>query len=110
MKKLEHIAQKMFTDFAYKHTGVWLDWNYLSPERKLAWVKEVEFTYQTCLDLLQQEVKPYLHVSPGGSSYEKGFMAGQSFEARRIDGKIQYLKKELEKQIDLLKELYDRDN
>lgn len=110
MKKLEHIAQKMFTDFSYKKIGMWSDWSYLSPRRKLEWVKEVENTFQNCLDILKQEVKPYLQPSLGGSSYEKGFMAGQSFEARRIDGKIENLKKELAKQVETLEDMYASDN
>lgn len=110
MKKLEHIAQKMFADFAYKRTGIWADWSYLSPKRRLEWVKEVENTFQTCLNILKEEVKPYLQPSSGNSSYEKGFMAGQSFEARRIDGKIENLKKELIKQVETLEDMYVDNN
>lgn len=102
--KLESIAQQMFRDFAQRRTGMWLDWRYLSPERKLQWMKEVSDTFNECLDYLKKDLKPYLQPSGTAGSYEKGFVAGQAHEARRLGEKVDHLKEDIADQLERFKE------
>lgn len=110
MKSLEQIAQKIFTEFAYRRSGMYLDWRYLSPERKLAWMKEVEETFQECLDYVKTDLKPYMQPAGSAASYEKGFIAGQAHEAKRIQEKIGAMKNQLQDQLERFKETNANNN
>jgi hypothetical protein len=88
MKTLREFAQSLFLDYAYRKTGVWVDWNYLSNKRKLVWLREVHFYLTQCFSVVKEEIKPNMQLM-GSTSYEKGFLAGQDFEFRRLQGKLQ---------------------
>lgn len=103
--KLEAIAQQMFRDFVHRRTGMSLDWRYLSPERKLQWMREVSDTFNECLDYLNKDLKPYLQPTNSMVSYERGFVAGQAQEARRLQEKIEYMKHDITDQLERFKEI-----
>jgi len=88
MKSLEDIAKKMFSDFAKRKSGYYLDWKYVSPERKLEWMKEVADTYLECLKNLKQDLSIGKLPSPGAPSYERGMVAGMANEAHRLNERI----------------------
>lgn len=99
-KTLEQIAKKMFSDFAYKNAGHYLDWRFLSSERKLAWMTEVADTYLECLNQVKDTLNVGKLPNPGMASYEKGFIAGQAQEARRLSERIEFLEDYIKGQID----------
>lgn len=99
-KSLEQIAKKMFADFAMKRTGMWVDWRYLSPERRLAWMTEVQDTFDECLNILQKDLSINLQPSKAAASYEKGFVAGQAHEAHRLNERIEAAKQLLANQLE----------
>ena len=98
-KTLEQIARKMFSDFAMRRSGHYLDWRFLSAERKLAWVKEVEDTYQECLNNLKEDLSIGKLPVPGVGSYERGFVAGQAHEAHRLNERILIMEQMLKDQL-----------
>lgn len=100
MKTLKQYAQKAFLDYAYKKTGVWIDWNYLSGPRRLVWMKEIKQTFTDCLQFIKTDMKPPVQLVSGSTSYEKGFLAGQAFEGRRLEAKIESRIRELEAELD----------
>lgn len=100
-RPLEQIAKKMFQDFAMRRTGMWLDWRYLSAERKLAWIKEVAETITECLLIIEEDLLPPPHpVSPyGAGGYERGFRDGQDREWNRLKLRVEAMKEQVEKQL-----------
>lgn len=91
MKSLEQIAKKMFSDYAMKHAGHYLDWRFLSAERRIIWIKEVADKYLQCLAQCKEELSIGKLPMPGVASYERGFVAGQAFEAHRLQERIDTL-------------------
>lgn len=106
MKKVEYAAQQMFVDYAFKTTGKILDWNYLSPDRRLEWIKEVVNIYFTLLNDIEKDLKAFLQPANPVASYEKGFIAGQKHESHRLSEKVDYLRKSINEQYENIKERY----
>lgn len=104
MQKLEQIAQQMFIDFCLKKTGVWLDWRYLSPARKLDWMKDVALTFQASLSEIQKELMATAVPNHGAASYEKGFNAGRKHEISRLVSKIELMQDLIDEQLEDFKE------
>lgn len=100
MKSLEQIAKKMFSDYAMKHAGHYLDWRFLSAERRLAWMMEVGNNYLECLKQVKEDLSLNKLPKPGAASYEKGFIAGQAHEAHRLNERIMALQEDIQAQLD----------
>jgi hypothetical protein len=98
--KLENLAKDMFLNYAYRKTGVHPNWQYLSPERRLAWMREVSDIFEMCLQHLGDSITLPPSIGMPAASYEKGFLAGQSFENKRLAAKIQSIKNNIEEQIE----------
>lgn len=98
-KTLEQIAKKMFSDFAMRRSGHYLDWRFLSAERKLAWMNEVYDTYKECLKNLREDLSIGKLPAPGVGSYERGFVAGQAHEAHRLNERILLMEEMLQAQL-----------
>lgn len=100
-KSLEQIAKKMFVDFAMRKSGLWLDWRYLSSERRLSWVKEVSETMLECITVLEKDLtlppQPASPFSSGG--YERGFVAGQEREWNRAKLRLETMKEQINNQL-----------
>ena len=99
-KSLEQIAKKMFSDFAMRRSGHYLDWRFLSAERRLQWMNEVYDTYKECLKNLKEDLSLDKLPTPGVASYERGFVAGQAHEAHRLNERILLMEGMLEAQLD----------
>lgn len=105
--KLEQIAKDMFVEYAYKETGKRVNWEYLSTDRKLAWMKEVVDIYSMVIDQIEPMLE--LKVSKLGHSttYERAFLQGESFENFRCTSLINSLKSEIGEQFQSNKDWYD---
>ena len=110
MKPLQQYAQKLFCDYAYRKTGVWLDWNYLSDARKLVWMREVKQTFIDTVVSIKEELKPSIQLVSGTTSYEKGFLAGQAFENRRIEGKLLNILEQLDLELEAFENTIKKNN
>ena len=104
MKSLESIAKQMFLEFVYSRSGHHLDWRYLPHERKVEWIMDVYETFILCLEELKQELSIGKLPNPGAASYEKGFVAGEAHEARRLSERITGLEQKLSEQFEKFKE------
>lgn len=106
LKSLEQIAKQMFSDYAMRQSGHYLDWRLLSSERKLAWLSEVASIYVECLESLRQDLSLGKLPMPGAGSYERGFVAGQAHEAHRLSERTNVMAEYVKEQLDtfILKE------
>jgi hypothetical protein len=75
MKKLEGLAREMFTKFSVLETGKQGNWDYLSNERKLAWMKDVGMIASYVLVEVKKEFRP-LPRGNANSVYESAYMEG----------------------------------
>lgn len=100
MLKLENIAKQMFLDYARRKTGITPDWRYLNAERKLAWMREVGEIFNMCLDYVHIDVAQPPSRGIPSASYEKGFLAGEAFENKRLQARLDLLKQNLNQQIE----------
>ena len=96
MKPLEEIASSMFERFAVIETGQQADWNYLSHERKKAWISDVITIATYVLEELQGVVKPTDIPPKVATSYQMGYTHGQSVERTQFITVLQQCKEQLE--------------
>lgn len=100
-KPIEKIAEQMFKDFAMRRTGMWLDWRYLSSERRLAWVKEVSENLTECLNILEKDLTPKpIAKMPVMGGYERGWVVGQEQEWNRIKLRIEAMQEQIKSQVE----------
>ena len=76
MKELEGIARELFTKFHLKETGKHGDWDYLSDERKLAWMQDVCNIASAIIKEIKTEFRPLPSGIKINTVYESGFMEG----------------------------------
>ena len=57
MKDLERMAAELFHSYA-RMEGKSVDWEYLSPERKKAWIRDTMVMARYFMVQLQKEIKP----------------------------------------------------
>lgn len=98
MLKLENFAKQLFMDYAYRKTGVHPDWRLLNPERKLAWMQEVTEVFDACLKNINDTLALPPSIGLPAASYEKGFLAGQVMENKRLQVRLEGIMNDLEKQ------------
>lgn len=76
MKELEGIARELFTKFHLKETGKHGDWDYLSDERKLAWMQDVCWIASSIIKEIKTEFRPLPISTKTNTVYESGYMEG----------------------------------
>ncbi len=76
MKTLEGMAREIFNRYAAK-SGVKANWDYISAERKLVWMKDIILLSNYFLENLKAEMKPIPanNLKPN-TVYESGFNDG----------------------------------
>ncbi len=72
MKELELLAIDLFNRFSLKQNGRSYDWNYLSRDRQIEWMKEVVINLEFVLDKVRGKIK----LPPGSASNEAAYGAG----------------------------------
>lgn len=102
MKQLELMASELFHSFA-RMQGSSANWNYLSEERKKAWIRDVMVMARYFLVQLQKEVKPMPNRN-AYTSFESGFVAGQKSERLAFQQLVEEIYKQLENEYDALQE------
>jgi hypothetical protein len=75
VKTLEGMAREIFIRYAEK-SGVKADWNYLSDNRKLVWMKDILLLSEYFLTNLKNEIKPIPSNKKSTTVYESGFNDG----------------------------------
>ena len=102
MKSLEAMAAELFHSFA-RMEGKPADWNYLSAERKKAWIRDVMVMARYFVVQLQKEVKPMPNRN-SHTSFEAGFVAGQKSERLAFQQLVEEIYNKLEQEYDALQE------
>lgn len=102
MKSLELMAAELFHSFARMENRP-ADWQYLSPERKKAWIKDIMVIARYFMIQLQKEVKPMPNRN-SHTSFEAGFMAGQKSERQAFQQLVEELYEQLEREYDISQE------
>lgn len=75
MKNLETLAREVFDRFA-KNSGSKADWNYLSEERKLAWMQDVLLISEYFLNDVKSQLKPIPFNQKFSTVYETAYNEG----------------------------------
>lgn len=75
MKTLNGMARELFNRYSEQH-GVMANWEYLSSERKAAWMKDALFVAKYYLENLKAEIKPIPPNVKSATVYEAGFNDG----------------------------------
>ena len=76
MKELEGIARELFTKFHLKETGKNGNWDYLSDERKLAWMQDVCWIASSIVKEIKAEFRPLPISTKTNTVYESSYMEG----------------------------------
>lgn len=79
MKTLEGMARELFNRYAAR-VGVEANWNYLSDDRKLVWMKDVMLLADYFMENLKLEMKPIPTNGKSNTVYEAGFNDGVKSE------------------------------
>jgi hypothetical protein len=80
MKKLELMTRELFTRFSLKETGKHAKWEYLNPQRKIEWMKDVLMISDYFMKELQATIKPLPTNQRSMTVYEAGYNAGSRNE------------------------------
>jgi hypothetical protein len=102
MKQLERMASELFHSFA-RMEGREANWDYLSEERKKAWIRDVMVMARYFVVQLQKEVKPMPNRN-AHTSFESGFVAGQKSERLAFQQLVEEIYNQLENEYDALQE------
>lgn len=100
MKDLEGIARDLFTKFHMKETGKVGNWDYLSDERKLAWMQDVMHIADFIIKEIKSEIRPLPISTSTGTAYESGFMAGLRSERIQNEKIINAIEEDLIEQLE----------
>jgi len=82
VKSLEGLARTLFTKFSIRETGKTSNWDYLSDERKLAWMQDVATIASYIIKEIKSNFKPLPNGTPSMTVYDSGHLAG--IRAERI--------------------------
>lgn len=104
--RLEVYAAKLFNDFC-KNQGLDGRWDYLSPNRKLAWIREAHYLLKTAITELKNSFKPLKPVKPQ-ASYEIGYYQGMSAERLATLSYLDHCVEELTAQYEDLNNKYNK--
>lgn len=99
MKDIETLAIGLFNRFSQKKDGRTYDWNYLSKDRQIEWMKEAVIHTEFLLKNIRDRVKPVPGPSSNPASYELGFLAGQQSERMKFIQLLEYLDQDLKNQL-----------
>ena len=103
MTQLEVLAKEMFERYAVRVAGHKSNWDYISDERKLAWMEEV----LVMSDYFIENFRANLNKKPtpirGNSGFENGHAAGVIKERQETLNFIQHLDEQLKKDLEELK-------
>lgn len=99
MKNLDRIAAQHFEKYAQQITPG-AKWRYLSKERQKAWREEIGYMMLTCLEQVAGDIEMKLPTSTGQVSFEKGFLAGEAHENKRLKSKLIQLKEFVKEQLE----------
>ena len=99
MKELEGIARELFTKFHLKETGKQGNWDYLSNERKLAWMQDVYLIADTLIKDIKAEFRP-LPINKMNTVYESGYIEGVRYERIFIEKVITEIEENLLTQLE----------
>lgn len=100
MKELEGIARELFTKFHLKETGKNGNWDYLSDERKLAWMQDVCNIASSIIKEIKTEFRPLPVSTKTSTAYESGYMEGMRFERTYNQNIISKIEENLVDQLD----------
>lgn len=104
--KLEVYAAKLFNEFC-KRQGLDGRWDYLSPNRKLAWIEEAHFLLRSSVVELKESFKP-LRQGVAQASFEIGYNQGMSAERMATLSYLDFMRDDLAFQYEQLKEKYTK--
>jgi len=76
MKEIEKLAIGLFDKHALRNDGRVYDWNYLSRDRQIEWMKEVLVNVNFVLSEIRGKLKAPPAVLPSEPSYGVGFKNG----------------------------------
>ncbi len=99
MTQLEVLAKEMFDRYAERVAGHRSSWDYLSKDRKIAWMQEVIIM----LDHLNGNFRASINKKPQptrGSGFENGLCAGILQERQDMLNMIQRLEESLSKDLE----------
>lgn len=100
MKEIEVLAKGLFQRYSMKMDGVIYNWQYLSRERQIEWMKEVIIHTEFLLKNIRDRIKPIPASSNNPASYEIGFLAGQQNERLKFIKILESLDSDLKNQLD----------
>ena len=75
MKTLQGLAREKFEEFAIRETGRTANWDYLSDERKLRWMKDIFKIASYLVHEIMKDFKP-LRNEKASTSFEAGYNEG----------------------------------
>lgn len=78
----------MFERFCKEETGFDGNWEYLSDERKAAWMEEALLSIELVINTMQQAVKPIPTPHKFETVWAQGFFSGQSSERTEFIGHL----------------------
>lgn len=99
MKTLETMAAEMFHNFA-KQEGISADWNYLSPNRRLAWMEDVMIVMNYFMDEIAKEIRPLKQPGQLSTVGERFFFAGQMEERKLFHQMTEDIHNQLKQQLE----------
>lgn len=94
MKNLEGLARELFTRFA-ENSEVSADWDYLSDERKLAWMQDVLTISNYFLGNMKSEIKPIPNIQKFSTVYEAAYNDGLRSERVAVTSLVENIHKKL---------------
>lgn len=100
MNQLEVLARQMFERYAERTVGHRSRWDYLSKERKLAWMQEVLVLTDFFIENLYSKINKLPTPSQGQSGFENGMASGILQERREMKNFIHFLDSELKKDLE----------
>jgi hypothetical protein len=100
MNQLEVLARQMFERYATRVAGHRSSWDYLSKERKLAWMEEVLIMTDFFVENLQSKMNNNPLPNRGQSGYENGLAAGAAQERQMMKDFIHFLDSKFKKDLE----------
>lgn len=98
MTDLELLAIGLFNRFAFIK-GKKADWNYLSKERKIEWMKECIVHIDYLVKEINSRVKPAPKPKPKDTSFALGYYSGLQSEKLENEKLLDYLSTNLKNQL-----------
>jgi hypothetical protein len=81
--KLQELAKNAFTKFA-NNSNMTCNWNYLSKERKLVWMKEILDLNKLLIDNIKLDIRAVPEYKVGMSGLEAGVNEGRRKERMQL--------------------------